>query len=263
MDKSATSGSEPSAAWRPIESAPRDGTPLLLVVAGYQPSVGIWFVPPDGLTPRGKLAPRWLSIDPEGVFETDEGLVDYIEGSEYLPTHWMPLPSPPLTARDTSARCDRTQDEPESPLDRLEAVERDLLTAQARIGELEGALTKTVDGFSVALDSTARAIEQSIQLRVWENFGPIARSLRMIEDGPLLTDARALLNAEEAPADDEAQPWPSAPWPPGADTNAKIAGWNNYFGGKSRERCPFPPIRRDLQAGYREGWDAAKQTQEP
>lgn len=53
------------------------------------------------------------------------------------------------------------------------------------------------------------------------------------------------------------QPWPEAPWPIGATTNAKRAGWNAYFQGHSRERCPFPPIRRDLQAGYREGWDAA------
>ena len=50
---------------------------------------------------------------------------------------------------------------------------------------------------------------------------------------------------------------PPAPFPVGARTNSKRAGWEDYFAGKARDACPFPPARSDLQAGYREGWDAA------
>lgn len=51
---------------------------------------------------------------------------------------------------------------------------------------------------------------------------------------------------------------PPAPWPFGHAHNAKHAGWNAYFGGKGRDASPFPPVRRDLHAGFAEGWDAAK-----
>lgn len=50
---------------------------------------------------------------------------------------------------------------------------------------------------------------------------------------------------------------PEPPWPIGAATNCKRVGWQAYFAGRGREDCPFPSGRRDLQAGYREGWDAA------
>jgi hypothetical protein len=51
---------------------------------------------------------------------------------------------------------------------------------------------------------------------------------------------------------------PEPPWPIGSETNSKRHGWTSFFEGRGREDCPFPPARRDLQAGYPEGWDAAK-----
>lgn len=50
------------------------------------------------------------------------------------------------------------------------------------------------------------------------------------------------------------------PWPHGPENNCKIAGWRAFHDGKERDECPFSPARHDLQAGFREGWDAAAKT---
>lgn len=59
-------------AWRTIESAPRDGTPCLIAIAG-----GVIYV---GWGKDGK----WI------VFDTGRG-----ENASITPTHWMPLPIAP------------------------------------------------------------------------------------------------------------------------------------------------------------------------
>lgn len=51
---------------------------------------------------------------------------------------------------------------------------------------------------------------------------------------------------------------PPPPFPIGPATNCKRRGWEAFFSGASRDACPFPPSRRDLKAGYEEGWDAAQ-----
>jgi len=51
---------------------------------------------------------------------------------------------------------------------------------------------------------------------------------------------------------------PEPPWPVGTTTNCKRVGWRAFFEGEARDRCPFPPDRRDLKAGFEEGWDGAK-----
>lgn len=55
--------------WRPIESAPKDGSSVLLFVPSYQ-CVGSWLNTIEG--------GEWCS----GEWDVE-------------PTHWMPLPSPP------------------------------------------------------------------------------------------------------------------------------------------------------------------------
>jgi hypothetical protein len=55
-------------------------------------------------------------------------------------------------------------------------------------------------------------------------------------------------------------PAPEPPWPVGPATNCKRIGWEAFFVGRGREKCPFPPARADLQRDYREGWDLASQT---
>lgn len=65
--------------WQPIETAPKDGTPVLCVVAGFQPAVAEyhenigWWYGDDDYPPED-----WL-----------------ICGDPYEPTHWMPLPPDP------------------------------------------------------------------------------------------------------------------------------------------------------------------------
>jgi len=62
-------------------------------------------------------------------------------------------------------------------------------------------------------------------------------------------------------ADEPASPAdpPAPPWPPSHATNSLREGWKAYFADRARDDSPFPPIRADLHAGYREGWDAAEQ----
>ncbi len=74
------------ALWRPIETAPMDGTAIYTVVSHYQPCVCQW-VEFEG---RG----RW-SIDPE-TFMDEEHFREYFVGTSYEPTHWMPLPPTPV-----------------------------------------------------------------------------------------------------------------------------------------------------------------------
>jgi hypothetical protein len=73
-------------AWRPIETAPKDGTHILLSAPG-RVTCGEWIVP-NG--PDWDDEPLWGSWD--GNFS-----------EENPPTHWQPLPAPPaILAPDTS-----------------------------------------------------------------------------------------------------------------------------------------------------------------
>lgn len=61
--------------WMPIDSAPKDGTPVLVVKAPYLPCVCEW-------------------ADTYGWIEPDEE-IEWGKESNYKPTHWMPLPTKP------------------------------------------------------------------------------------------------------------------------------------------------------------------------
>jgi len=69
--------------WQPIETAPKDGTELLLFGAfawnGY-----------DDQTMTGSTVGRWDSDERAWVASNANPYVDYGE-----PTHWMPLPDHP------------------------------------------------------------------------------------------------------------------------------------------------------------------------
>lgn len=75
-----------SGEWQPIETAPKDGTQILTVVAGWQPGIYQWLAFEEG-------GGRWTP-DPE-CFLAEEHLREWLDGTTYEPTHWMPLPTSP------------------------------------------------------------------------------------------------------------------------------------------------------------------------
>jgi hypothetical protein len=88
LDKALTAAlrAEPGA-WRPIESAPRDGGYVLaLAYPSARPAIVHWH---EEIAGNG----RWC-IDPE-TFMDDSQFNDYWESTRYEPTHWMPLPESP------------------------------------------------------------------------------------------------------------------------------------------------------------------------
>ena len=75
--------------WRPIETAPLDGDPLLL----YCPGVRSWnrkFGMPDIMV--GMWDGRFWYSDIGDVDQGYESTGAYFEHEELSPTHWMPLP---------------------------------------------------------------------------------------------------------------------------------------------------------------------------
>ncbi len=71
--------------WRPIESAPKNGTLIMACVTGFIPSVVKW-VTNDGES-------RWFQ-DPESFVE-ESHFEESWSATRYEPTHWMPLPPSP------------------------------------------------------------------------------------------------------------------------------------------------------------------------
>lgn len=78
--------------WQPIESAPKDGTWVLLWDARHEVAVsGRWWHEPTMDTPSG-YEPGW-----DGWSADDDLLVWDDPTSQ--PTHWMLLPAPPADAK--------------------------------------------------------------------------------------------------------------------------------------------------------------------
>jgi hypothetical protein len=74
--------------WQPIETAPKDGTWILLYCSQQKVAIsGMWHVEPDLFTPDVH-EPGWS----DWVSDNDYIMWD----SGYSPTHWMPLPEPPM-----------------------------------------------------------------------------------------------------------------------------------------------------------------------
>lgn len=72
--------------WKPIESAPKDGTRVLLadpIEGGHEMSVGWW-------------RPYINDSDDAGWMDGTVESWAYEENTILHPTHWQPLPAPPL-----------------------------------------------------------------------------------------------------------------------------------------------------------------------
>ena len=70
--------------WRPIGSAPRDGTAVLLTVNGLT-LPGYWREQDEDAVRLDRAAGGWFGWTPIWVSEF----------ALAAPTHWMPLPAPP------------------------------------------------------------------------------------------------------------------------------------------------------------------------
>ena len=78
--------------WQPIETAPKDGTPILCVRGHCQPVVAWFETFPEPLLDGDQTKWRWREA---GDFVSDNSWREDWHGTLYEPTHWMPLPAPP------------------------------------------------------------------------------------------------------------------------------------------------------------------------
>lgn len=76
--------------WQPIETAPKDGTSVLIIGAAWrEPVISRWYVHYLHGKPDPRRPPEWEQQDMCGGFGSYNGPIH--------PTHWMPLPEPPET----------------------------------------------------------------------------------------------------------------------------------------------------------------------
>lgn len=82
--------------WKPIESAPTDGTPLLLFCPGVRSWNRLSGMPDVvvGMWTTSVRTTGWFS-DLGDVDQGYESTGAYFEHEQLSPTHWMPLPEPP------------------------------------------------------------------------------------------------------------------------------------------------------------------------
>lgn len=81
--------------WRPINTAPRDGTPFLTfstdaLCERRESALGLQSTP--------MLVMSWLRTDKHPYPVDEHG--DFHDFHCYEPTHWMPLPEPPNTKQE-------------------------------------------------------------------------------------------------------------------------------------------------------------------
>jgi len=104
--------SKPELNWQPIETAPRDGTPVLVNVLenfqiwgfewlqrilGENVTIAAWLGTPGDVAEFG-----WVTV--ATAFALIAGARAGRQESRVVPTHWMPLPPPPVCIGDFRAQ---------------------------------------------------------------------------------------------------------------------------------------------------------------
>lgn len=96
--------------WQPIEAAPKDGTVVLLFCpqgdgspgSTYRVTAGNWVSDPGGIVEHRDMDGRYIGQDEsdgwEGWLSWDGGFSE----DTMMPTHWMPMPTPPALSRASS-----------------------------------------------------------------------------------------------------------------------------------------------------------------
>jgi len=87
--------------WRPIETAPKDGRALLL---GYTNQHGRWRTLRGRWVPIEEILEEWQELEDheEGWYEAPVEPDEIPNVWETTPTHWMPLPAPPIATENAS-----------------------------------------------------------------------------------------------------------------------------------------------------------------
>jgi hypothetical protein len=75
-----------STMWQPIETAPKDGSTILL----YRPDAYPWF-----RVHAGHWVAQTLYRNPRPFWGTSHKFIGVIQARDWVPTHWMPLPDAP------------------------------------------------------------------------------------------------------------------------------------------------------------------------
>lgn len=108
--------------WQPIETAPKDGSEILLYREDCGVILGRWIACCEFVS-NGDPSNQFCDAgDDDGWEEPDWFGADFIDGyrisNDGVPTHWMPLPSPPEkiesganAAADNSALASRSHEE--------------------------------------------------------------------------------------------------------------------------------------------------------
>lgn len=77
--------------WQPIETAPKDGTPILLS-NGVDVSFGNWIKEDFSIREIRDIEGRYVD---QIENQQEAQWMDWDGGMQPDPTHWMPLPPPP------------------------------------------------------------------------------------------------------------------------------------------------------------------------
>jgi hypothetical protein len=97
-----------ASAWQPIETAPRDGSKFWGKIDDDAVTM-FWMEEFNG------FVSSYRQMVMAAGYTVDGGPFKNHSPQYHTPSHWMPLPSPPLSAKDTSGESDRTRDEQSKP----------------------------------------------------------------------------------------------------------------------------------------------------